>query len=198
MNFPEQTGRGEAVRGRPVGPPQGRLHARPDPRQRREEGTGRRGGGPGQALWHHHAVHQLPGGAGWPAAVVGPCPEAAASVRPVPCRSDWRRRGGRRQGGRLRQDRFSDGKDGTRRRRCPWQARERQDLDSQEGRRQGRSSPRQLAARGHARRPRTTAHTNSTAAEKPWHGKISTSVQAGALGVDLSVQSANLRNQNAT
>ena len=33
--------------------------ARPDPRQRREEGTGGRGDDPGQEVRHHHAVHQL-------------------------------------------------------------------------------------------------------------------------------------------
>src|SRR5207248_383623 len=36
------------------------LPTRPDPQQRREKGTARRGDGAGQEVRHRHAVHQLP------------------------------------------------------------------------------------------------------------------------------------------
>jgi len=62
--FVDRAARRQSVRGRPVGPSQGRLLARPDSPQRRKEGAGRRSGDAGQALRHHHAVHELPGCAG--------------------------------------------------------------------------------------------------------------------------------------
>ena len=67
-DLPGQDRRRQGLRRASVGAAQGRLPARPDPRQRREEGAGRRGGGAGQEVRHHHAVHQLPDRAGRPRA----------------------------------------------------------------------------------------------------------------------------------
>ena len=63
-DLPGQDRRRQGLRRAAVGAAQGRLPARPDPRQRREEGTGGRGDGAGQEVRHHHAVHQLPDRAG--------------------------------------------------------------------------------------------------------------------------------------
>ena len=60
LNFPEKTdGDREGLRRAALGAPQGRLPARSDSRQRREEGTDRRGGDAGQAVRHRDAVHEL-------------------------------------------------------------------------------------------------------------------------------------------
>ena len=63
-DVPGQDERRPGLRRGVVGAAQGRLHARPDPGQRREEGTGGGGDGAGQEVRHHHAVHQLPDRAG--------------------------------------------------------------------------------------------------------------------------------------
>ena len=64
VTFPDEDERRPRLRRAVVGAAQGRLHARPDPGQRREEGAGRRGDGAGEEVRHHHAVHQLPDRAG--------------------------------------------------------------------------------------------------------------------------------------
>ena len=80
LNFPDKTESDrQGLRRGAVGAPQGRLPARPDPRQRREEGTGRGSGRAGQAVRHHDAVHELPGRAGRPDAGR---PADAAAGRP--------------------------------------------------------------------------------------------------------------------
>ena len=112
VTFPDKTDDEQALRRAAVGAAQGRLPARPDPRQRREEGTGGRGDGAGQEVRHHHAVHQLPDRARtppcrWPPArrrrtasrtcsFNAPAPAApppALAARPggaAPSRSRWR------------------------------------------------------------------------------------------------------------
>ncbi len=55
--LPGEDGRREELRGAAVGAAEGGLHARPDPRQRREEGAGGRGGGAGEEVRHHDALH---------------------------------------------------------------------------------------------------------------------------------------------
>ena len=64
VNFAGEDRRRSRIRREPVGPPQGRLPARPDPHQRREEGTDGRDARPGQEVRHRDAVHELPGRAG--------------------------------------------------------------------------------------------------------------------------------------
>ena len=89
-----------------MGAAQGRLPARPDPRQRREEGTGRRGGDAGEEVRHRHAVHQLPGRAGRPDAGRRRGRARPATRRAAPigrCRGRRsRRHGGFGGGGRRR------------------------------------------------------------------------------------------------
>ena len=82
LTFPAKTDGRQGVRRAPVGAAEGRLPARPDPRQRREEGTDRRGGGAGQEVRHRHAVHQLPRGAGRPDAGREPAGRRTAEATP--------------------------------------------------------------------------------------------------------------------
>ena len=80
---PRPYGQRPGVRGGSVGAAQGRLPARPDSHQRREEGSGGRGGGAGEALRHHDALYQLPRRAGRPDAGGWRTPGMATIYEPL-------------------------------------------------------------------------------------------------------------------
>ena len=229
VNFADKTGDDKSVRRGPVGPPQGRLPARPDSRQRREEGTGRRGGDAGQALRHHHAVHQLPGragqragrrtavdpprgwtsrtcasslpGAGAAAALAAADsaaadgPAAGADRAPTAEGSTRRRRGSRtpRQGpksvGKSRLDRLALEMNKA--------EQELRDLDANGQRR--RSAKDDVAqAKEELRRAEGQLRNAAPGRAQLQRAAAIRATQEGTLGVNLSVNNAQLRNQTQT